>query len=240
MKASVLVGAPVSELHEYCFEEFIDAITSFSYDNYDILLVDNSKADDFFNKIKQKNIPVVKLDYLEKMRDRVTQSHNLLRKEALDKRYDCLLVLDQDIIPPKDVIQKLTSHKKPVVCGLYFGHHTIETGENRIMPFAWKFKEEKRQGHWGAVRYINPDEVWNPQLLEIAFTGMGCVMISREVLEKIKFRYDPSIDAWDDRWLGYDAWANGFKVYLDNTAKCRHLYMKRPFDYHKIKEEGLV
>jgi GT2 family glycosyltransferase len=234
----VLVGAPVSDFHRYCFDEFAKAITNFSYENYDILLVDNSKTNDFYNEIKQKNIPVIKSEYHNRVRERVTRDHNLLRKKVLDENYAYLLILDQDVIPPKDAIQKLISHKKPIVCGLYFGHHDIETGENRVMPFAWTFT--RKEGHWGKVRYINHDEIWKPGLIKIAFTGAGCVMIHRSVLEKIKFRYDKKIYAWDDRWLGYDAHKHGFGVYLDNTVKCKHLYFKRPFSYQDIKAKDLL
>ena len=49
MNPKVLVGAPVCDLYEYCFDEFLDTIKGLNYDNYDILLVDNSKDDKFFN-----------------------------------------------------------------------------------------------------------------------------------------------------------------------------------------------
>ena len=45
-KHRILVGAPVSDMYRYCQEEFLTAIKSFSYDNYDILLIDNSEKDD--------------------------------------------------------------------------------------------------------------------------------------------------------------------------------------------------
>ena len=53
MNPKVLVGAPVCDLYEYCFDEFLDAIIGLNYDNYDILLVDNSKDDKYFNYIKE-------------------------------------------------------------------------------------------------------------------------------------------------------------------------------------------
>ena len=80
------------------------------------------------------------------------------------------------------------------------------------------------------------DEVFEPGLIKIAYTGAGCMFIHRSVLEKIKFRYDDEIDAWDDRWFGFDAYKNGFEIYLDNTVKCRHLYVKRPFKWEDIKK----
>src|SRR3989344_5594002 len=234
----VLVGAPVCDLYEYCFKEFIENIKNLTYPNYDILLVDNSKEEKFFNKIKSLNVNVIIIQYMEKMRERVVRSHNLLREYALKNNYDYLLVLDQDVIPPRDVIERLIIHKKDAISALFFGHHNILNEENRIMAFAWVFME--REEHWGNVRYLKDNEIFSNNLIEIAFAGMGCILLNRNILEKIEFRYDPNIDAWDDRWLGYDIHQKNFNFYLDPTVKCRHLYLNRPFDYHEIKKQGLV
>src|SRR3989344_5777336 len=86
---------------------------------------------------------------------------------------------------------------------------------------------------------ILDSEIWEePKLLKIAFAGMGCILIKRKVLEKIEFHYSLEMDAWDDRWLGVDVWANGFEFYLDNSVKCKHLFQDRPFDYWELKKQG--
>ena len=234
----VLVGAPVCDLYEYCFEEFINKLKNLIYSNYEILLVENSKEETFFNKIKSLNIRVIRLPYIEKMRERVVESHNKLRETALNENFDYLLILDQDIIPEKDVIEKLITNKKDAISALYFGNHNLPDGENKIMPFAWAFLEKK--DFWGSVRYLREDEINNNIILKIAFAGMGCVLLGRKILEKIKFRYDNSIEAWDDRWLGYDIHEKGFEFFLDPNVICKHLYLKSPFNYHDIKKQGLV
>ncbi len=228
----VLVGAPISDMHRYCFNEFLNAIKNLSYKDYDVLLLDNSKEMDFFNEIKDK-VNVVKTKYLKRARDRVVRDHNILRKKVLKEGYDYLLILDQDVIPPKDIIERLLRHNKEVIAGLYFGHHILDDRSNRVMPFAWVFKE--RKGFWGKVRYLNDDEVWKPGLVKIAFAGGGCILISRKVLEKIRFRYSKNFSVWDDRWLGYDVYKNGFEMWLDNTVKCKHLYLERPFSWNEIR-----
>ena len=231
----VLVGVPVSEMYDYCFKEFIEGLRALTYKNKEILLVDNSKDENYFKKFEKEGFKVIRIPYHQKTRERVTQAHNLLRKVVLEEKYDYLLNLDQDVIPPPDAIESLLRWNKPIVMGLYFGHHFVEQlNEQRIMPFAWIFT--KREGHWGEVRYLNPDEVFEPGLIKIAYTGAGCMFIHRSVLEKIKFRYDDEIDAWDDRWFGFDAYKNGFEIYLDNTVKCKHLYVKRPFEWKDIKK----
>ena len=236
-KTKILVGAPISDLYRYCLEEFLSAIKNLSYDNYDILLIDNSEKEELYKELLEKGFNVKRIPYYKKTRERVARSHNLLREYALENNYDYLLNLDQDVIPPENVIKKLLSHDKKIVMGLYFGHHFVDQlNKTMVMPFAWQFTN-KNQGHWGDVRYLNPDEVWNDRLLKIAFTGAGCMFIHRDVLKKVKFRYSDEYDVWDDRWFGYDAYANGFEVFLDTSVKCKHLYLDRPFDWQKIMKD---
>ena len=237
----VLVGAPVCDLYLYCLDDFLKAITSFSYKNYDILLLDNSKDNNMFNELKKRGINVVKTEHTGKIRDMVIRDHNFLRKEALEKGYDYLFLLDQDVIPPKDAIEKLIKHNKGAVAGLYFGHHTLdlEDNSNRIMPFAWAFIN-KNQWFWGDVGYLTDEEVFSNKLIKIAFAGGGCLMIHKSILGKIAFRYDSSVDVWDDRWFGYDLHKNGYEMFIDTSVKCKHLYLNRTFNYHELKKQGLV
>lgn len=48
----ILVGTPIYEGMAYCFKEFIEEISKIDYPNYDVLLVDNSRTQTFFNELK--------------------------------------------------------------------------------------------------------------------------------------------------------------------------------------------
>lgn len=235
----VLVAAPVTDLYEYCWEDFKNFLLTIDYPNYEVFLVDNSETDKFFKKIKkEKSFKVEKIKKEGKIRDIVVKSHNIIRQKVLDEDFKYLLILDQDVIPPKDVIKKLIKHKKPAVSALFFGHHEVG-GEIMALPFAWKFTIA--EGDWSKTHYMNEHECFGPeQLIRIAFAGMGCILIDKEVLQKVKFRYDKSMDAWDDRWLGHDIWENEFEMFLDNSVKCMHLYKERDFNYADFWAQGLV
>ena len=233
----VLVAAPICSWMQYCWDQFSSRLQELTYAEYDLFFVDNSKDYDFFQKVKAQGLPVRKTPHLWRIRDMVTRDHNIIREKVLEERYDYLLILDQDVVPPKDVIEKLLAHEKDVVSALFFGPHEINN-EIKVMPFAWVFSKEI--GDWNHTGYLLESEIWEPKLLQIAFAGMGCILIKREVLEKVSFRYSKEMDAWDDRWLGVDVWANGFSFWLDNTVKCLHLYKekKKTFDYAALKKEG--
>ncbi len=231
----VLVAAPICEWYEYCFPEFARALRSLTYPKKDIFFVDNSPGIRFYQRVLADGFKVEKSEHLHRIRDMVTRDHNRIRKKVLDENYDYLLILDQDVIPPQDVIEKLMAHDKDVVSGMYFGHHDLG-GEIKVMPFAWVFSKEHKD--WNNTGYLLESEVWSEKLLQIAFAGMGCILIKRKVLEQIEFRYSLDMDAWDDRWLGVDVWDKGFEFYLDPCVKCQHLYKNRPFSYWDLKKQG--
>ena len=121
----ILVGCPTSFHKEYCFNKYLKGIKSLTYQNHDILLVENSKDDKYINKIK-KFLPVIKGPYFESALDRIITSRNILKEKVLEGNYDYFLSLEQDVIPPKDIIERLLKHNKKVITGIYFVHNKIK------------------------------------------------------------------------------------------------------------------
>jgi len=216
----MLVGCPISNYKSYCFDKYISAVKDLSYKNYDVLLVDNSRTDTYFNFIRKKinsikNISIVRGKYFESVRERIVHSRNILREEAL-KNYDYFLSLEQDVIPPRDIIERMLKHKKKIVSGIYF-----VTFEDNLVPLLYK----KVRGD--EVRHLTFEEVKNDRLIEVDACGLGCVLIHKDVLKKVKFRYDKTKEPFDDIWFCIDAAKNGFKIYCDTSVKCVHMIMGR-------------
>ena len=59
-------------------------------------------------------------------------------------------------------------------------------------------------------------------------------LIDRNILEKIKFRYE--LNTFDDRWFFLDLYNLGVKVYADTSLKCKHLIYNRPYPWKNIKK----
>ena len=121
----ILVGCPTSFHKEYALKEYAEAVKSLDYDNYDVLLVDNSPDNVYYNKVQKHGLNVIKGPYFEGAIQRIVTSRNVLREYVLENNYDYLLSLEQDVIPDKDVLKKLISHNKEVVSGIYFVHNII-------------------------------------------------------------------------------------------------------------------
>ena len=219
MLPKVLVGCPTAWMKEYCLDDYAQIVKSLTYPNYDILVVDNSPNNGYYNKIKNKGLPIIKDKYFEGAKDRIIHSRNILRDYILENNYDYFFSLEQDVVPPKDVIERLLKHNKNIISGVYFNFKIINN-ERKPTPMLWGKIDEK-----GNLQYLEEEKIFSPQLLKIAACGLGCVLIHRNILEKIKFRYEKE-SGFDDVWFSKDARDNNLEIYADTSIRCLHITLR--------------
>ena len=148
----ILVATPISSHAKYCFKKFIENTRLIDYPNYDILIVDNSRENDFFEELKnEKEIIVLKDDTQEeKNKLRLISSRNKIIEYALENNYDYILMLDSDVIVPKNIIKELLNNNKEIVSGLYYNYFKID-GQIKYRPVCWcditdeEFEDIKKQ-----------------------------------------------------------------------------------------------
>ncbi len=217
MKAKILVGCPTSDHKSYCLKQYAEAVKKLTYKNHSLLIVDNSKSQAYSKKMRSMGLKVLKDEYKENARERIVSSRNIVREEAI-KNYDYLLSLEQDVIPPKDIIERLLKHKKEITTGLYFTYKT-EDETKKIIPLLWTLDDKE-------PRNLTEEEVMQDRVIEVEAAGLGCMLIAKEVLKKIKFRYEKKSQAFDDMWFCKDTKEKGYSIVADTSVKCKHLIEK--------------
>nr|MBI4156523.1 glycosyltransferase family 2 protein [Candidatus Woesearchaeota archaeon] len=227
----VLVGCPTSFHKEHSLKEYSESIKNLSYKNYDILLVDNSPDDKYTKKIKSFGLKVKKGPYFESARERIVFSRNILKDEAI-KNYDYFLSLEQDVIPPKNIIERMLNHEKKVITGIYFARNIVK-GKKVLMPLV--YKEINSNKKLPDMRSLNELEIGNG-LIQVVSCGLGCVLIHKDVLKKITFRYEKDKDAFDDRFFCIDLYNKNIPIYCDTSIICKHLILNRPYQWRDIKK----
>jgi len=232
MNPRVLIGCPTSFHKEYALEQYAETIKSLNYNNYDILLVDNSSDDNYLDKIKSYGLNAIKGIYFEGALNRIIASRNILRKYTLDNNYDYLLSLEQDVLLKKDDLLKLVSHKKDVVSGVYFLHNIFD-GKRILVPQAFNVLDEKKDDLPTMIP-INEEEFLSNKLIKIVSCGLGCVLIHKSVLKEINFRYENNV--FDDRFFCIDLYKKNIPIYCDTSVKCKHLILNREYPWSKIKK----
>jgi GT2 family glycosyltransferase len=236
MAKKILIGCPTYERYRYCLGKYLQAVRKINYPDYDIMIVDNSPTDSFFNEFRNRpDIIAQRVDYSETARKRIIDSRNLILKKAIEGGYDYFFSLEQDLIVNPEIINILLSHNVPIVSA-YYGKDLLltlrddESGEIKkaMINLPVIYMQEKE-----GVRQANANEVFGKGLIEVGAFGLGCIMISREVFEKIQFRYDPEKKAFDDMYFCIDAKKLGYKLYCDGNTVVEHLHKEWEKDIEK-------
>ena len=231
----ILVGCPTSFHKEYCLDKYIKGLKDIDYPNFDILLVDNSPDDNYFNKIKSHDILVIKGSYFENARDRIIASRNMLREIAIDKDYDYFFSLEQDVVPPSDVLLKLVKHNKKVISCIYFLHNILDN-ERKLVPQAFVILENQQYTDLPSMRPLNDLELASKKLMQIISCGLGSVLIHRDILKEIEFRYNKTTESFDDRFFCIDLYKKNIPIFCDTSIKCMHYILNRPYSWKSIKK----
>lgn len=142
-----------------------------------------------------------------------------------ERRFTHLLMIDSDTIPPVDAVERLLSHKQPVVTGLTpilaYKDDGYETYDNA-------FVEVERDGT-GKVTKTHV-AARNSGLQEVFRCGASCLLIERKVFESMVppyfvFETNPENTShvrsediqFCDRVRGH-----GFAIHADTEVVCQH------------------
>jgi len=223
MEPRILIGCPTHESMKYALRHYLEGIKKIDYFNYELILADNSKTDDYAKYIKAMinelgvKGRVIKDAWMEKPKDRLVHSRNLIREICLKEKFDYFLSLEQDIVIEPDDLGKLLAHKKDIVAALVINYIDSPSGKRVLAPMVYMPVEQDK------MRYITTKEIESGKLFEIKASHLACTLIHRNVLEKISFRYEK---AFDDVIFCRDAISKGFKIYCDTSIRPMHMKKK--------------
>jgi cellulose synthase/poly-beta-1,6-N-acetylglucosamine synthase-like glycosyltransferase len=235
-KASVLVGIIANNCAFPCIGELLDTLKKMEGIKDVVWTEDSGEGEDALRQVlAEAGQNFVKIDHrADNVNDCRVFARNLIREGFLthEKKYTHLFFLDADVIPPADIIPRLLEHNKPICCGWYPSDRNVSF--NRAgQQFKMRMKMPMVYGHIdGFSRELTLQRLWTledltpARLEEVSSTGMGCALIRREVLEKIRFISDDSQRASEDTIFCKDARKAGYKTYVDTRLGCRHLHDK--------------
>lgn len=147
----------------------------------------------------------------------VTASRRKIAHHFLNSAFDALLFLDDDVVPPDDVLQQLVNVNKPIVSASY-PIHVNGVIKSCACTQHWSVSDNTWQ-------YFTLDEVG---IKEVAGCGLGCCLIKKEVFKKVGIDFS-LIYKGGDLVTGEDLdFCNrvrkaGFKIYCNFNASCEHV-----------------
>ena len=195
----ILIGTLFSEVKDYAIRDWFKNVCNFTYPKFDLCMVDNSKDKKYHKKMfnyfsdRKKKSNMNKLTILHAPRiDKKSEifmafSANELRKYFLKNDYDFLLNLESDILPPLDVMERLLSYNKQIIGMTYFSGDKstswpmiidLNIINNAIVPCGTPYIKG----------FYDMTDTFEPKL---SFgQGLGCVLMNREIVQKIPFQAD--------------------------------------------------
>ena len=171
---------------------------------------------------------VFQRDNPEPVMDRVAGVRNHLhqyqrgRETFLAGRYDAMLTIESDIIPPPDALLRLAALDADVAYGCYVfrkspvvniferyyadlpGKVAANIGESLTVRGKWQWALEKG-------------------VIPCSGAGLGCTLIKRHVLEAVEFRTTRTPSAVHcDSWFTNDVYDRGYSMMADTRVLCGH------------------
>lgn len=181
----ILLSAPTSIIKDYIFLDWYLYVSNLTYQNYDIYIVDNSHDFTYHQELRRFGIDI---DYVnpkgKKSVDYITESQNLIREKFLKGNYDYFFSLEVDIFPPRNIIEKLLSDKKDIVSVPYF----LSSGYNTYFITQYFFKDKRGKLFSDIPDFEYAFDKFRGDVHQSYANGIGCTLIKRHILEKLKFR----------------------------------------------------
>jgi len=148
-------------------------------------------------------------------------ARNQLVREMFKNNAEYIFFLDSDVVPHRDdIILKLLEHEKPIVSGIY---------HKRFPPFGPCIEKNTDMG---VKQWID-----HPQgLIEVDYVGAGCLLVHNSVFKRMTppwFHWtldqdnpDPEIPLRsEDYYFNRKARKLGYKIWVDTTLRCDHLFI---------------
>lgn len=215
----VLIACPISERKSYCIDAFLEHITNFTYPRKTFYFSDNSQNPNWAaRKIVYEN--GIDCDWIspegKKSNQYIAESQQQIREHFLNSDADYLFSLECDIFPDRDVIETLLAENEGVCAMKYF---IGEGAQSHILA-------QETDDSWSenTNRNQQPLETFIEHGRKNTATnyGLGCVLLSRKVVEEINFRVDERSEIHSDNYFSVDLRDSGYKIKVLDKIVTHH------------------
>lgn len=168
----------------------------------------------------------IKLGRLDLTREEITKTYMRARRDGPGLTH--LLMIDQDMVFPRDLVARLAGHDLPLVAALY-----MYRSQGRPLPLMFNFDADGIHvvADWPAGQLVPCDA-----------TGAGAVLIANEVLDACGppwWVLPEGSENGEDIAFFERAKAAGYQLYVDTACVCGHVEEQALslVDYWRWREE---
>lgn len=146
------------------------------------------------------------------------KARNDIAKKAINGGYEYVMMIDSDVIVPKDALELMLEGTADIVLGCYPRKNTT-TGQSELFTFGKDYNNENN------ISYATLDQ--SADRIDVKGGGMGCVLIKTEVFNKIPFPWFNYVEYKDGNVLSEDLSfcekAKGIAIQCDTRVRCGHI-----------------
>jgi cellulose synthase/poly-beta-1,6-N-acetylglucosamine synthase-like glycosyltransferase len=215
----VIIGASASKYNKSTFDQFYEKINTFSYKHKKLVMVDSSEGNHYYRELLKMGILSIKVK--PKTKSTIQTQHEcyeMIRERFIKSNADHLLLLDENTMPPRDVIERLLLHRKDIVSGC-----TFVTEENKSRLNIMETEDAINTYHTVELDTKAGYDFIDGKLKQIFNGGFACTLISREVLKKTPFRYEDKKDFPINLYFATDAKMFNFEWFVDTSIICERI-----------------
>ena len=152
----------------------------------------------------------------------INQCRDAIVKVAIERNYDYIMWLDDDMVFPADVITELLKHDKDICSGLYFGRGNYK-------PLIFDVKHDKTDDTYSLEQLY---EYPKNSLMKVAGVGFGCCLTKVSTMRRIwetKIRgaggtcFDFIGGLGEDLSFAIRCMELGIETWVDTSVKCGHI-----------------
>jgi len=256
----VLIGTPIYNKKDYCLEKHLEHVRKINYTNYEQVFFDNSKSSKYYYKLKSKGLKVIRVPRGSNSRVAVANSMNAMRQYIKEHDYDYVLVLESDLFPDPEIINRLLQHNKEVVGSYYllgldedelkyrslvkdYTEHKISSEELKQKTKGLLIKvpcifitDVKKDTNFKGTRIIGRKEgieIFRTGLRQVHGCGLGATLISRRIFLRFPFYFDSRYESkHPDVYFFADLSDAGIPVYVDTNFNIPH----QPSSWDKVRD----
>lgn len=153
----------------------------------------------------------------------IARARNFMARWALEDDADYLLMVDSDMVLPKDAIFNLLDDDVDVALGFYVSGRSDEGRTTVVRLGAADNANTYTTADFRSLRESGKN------LVEVKYGGMGCALVETSVFGRIKkpwFYYQDNPDGSgfsEDYWFCRQCTGAGIKVHVDTRVGCGHI-----------------
>ncbi len=203
---SFFIGTYTVRAKSYCHHQFFNNFRTIVKNN-PACIVDSTPGMRYARQLTIESNRIPRCEFIHQdipdkagyfFHNSVAGGVNLCRDRFLKTDAKYLLIIESDVIPPVDVLERM---------------------QKDILQL-----ENKNWGILGALYYNGFHNYELTGLQESDCVLSGCTVYRRELLQSHPFRWSlENVKAFPDAWMSHDAFLAGYSKWNDHDIRCAHI-----------------